>query len=86
MEVTLCQWYSACKNQIRSKPSSHITPSGMKGRFRHCVKTAEAGTNTKHERLSEKQEAGTMDREIFSANQWGLDRKMHMGKCDCICI
>ena len=32
MELTICQWYSAYTNQIRSKTSSQITLSGMKGR------------------------------------------------------
>ena len=31
---------SAYKGQLRSKTSNHITPSGVKGGSKHCVKTA----------------------------------------------
>ena len=47
MEITICQWYSAYKNQLRSKTSSHITPSGMKYRVQTLCQNCASG-NQEH--------------------------------------
>ena len=47
MEVIICQWYSAYKNQIRNKTSSHITPYSMNGRVQTVCQTCASGNQHK---------------------------------------
>ena len=82
MEVTICRWYSACKNQPRNKTSSHIIPSGMKGRVQTLCQNCASGdqnnnnnnNNNKNTRkVTEKQEAATM---VGSETKESVDRKV----------
>ena len=70
MEATIWPWYWTYKYHLRSKTPSH--PLVWKVGARHCVKTAQTETSTKHEWPAEKARSshhcGTVRRE-------SLDRK-----------
>ena len=70
MEVTICQWYSAYKNQIRYKTSSHITPYSMNGRVQTLCQNCASGNQHKARNAHGKARSSHHGETVRSKKHW----------------